>query len=179
MKIGSFCFVCYPKICRRTLKNKRAPLLCNFQDVCIISQPSVNSSSSYSLETPNLGQSQPFLAMRDLEIWWMTLKNHRSSLLCYFKLCASFHKRWLIQTRVTVLKRTILVKIDDFLSCGTLKCFFQFSSAFSTRGWLLFGFPAGVWKCYTSYDLRSFVLFPFDAMVMVVLLVPVPLCMEA
>ena len=41
----------------------------------------------------------------DLEIWWMTLKNNRASLLCYFKLCASFHSHLRIQTRVTVRKQ--------------------------------------------------------------------------
>ena len=44
----------------------------------------------------------------------MTLKNNRAPLLCYFKLCASFHSHWYIQTGVTVRKRPIWVKIDDF-----------------------------------------------------------------
>ena len=52
----------------------------------------------------------------DLEIWWMTLKNNRAPLLCYFKLCASFHSHLWIQTGVTVQKPPIWVKIDDFLS---------------------------------------------------------------
>ena len=47
---------------------------------------------SYSPETPNLGQIQQFLEPCDLEIWRMTLKNNRAPLLCYFKLCASFHR---------------------------------------------------------------------------------------
>ena len=51
---------------------------------------------------------------RDLAIWPMTLKNNRAPLLFYFKLCASFHSHWQIQTWVTVLKRPIWVKIDDF-----------------------------------------------------------------
>ena len=34
----------------------------------------------------------------DLEIWWMTLKNNRTPLLCCFKLCASFHSHQWIQT---------------------------------------------------------------------------------
>ena len=41
----------------------------------------------------------------DLDIWRMTLKNNRAPLLCYFKLCASFHSHPLIQTAVTVRKR--------------------------------------------------------------------------
>ena len=50
----------------------------------------------------------------DLEIWRMTLQNNRAPLLCYFKLCASFPSHWWIQTWVTVQKRSIRVKIDDF-----------------------------------------------------------------
>ena len=41
-------------------------------------------------------------------------KNNRAPLLCYFKLCASFRSHWWIQTGVTVRKRLIWVKIDDF-----------------------------------------------------------------
>ena len=50
----------------------------------------------------------------------MTLKNNRAPLLCYFKLCASFHSHWWIQTGVTARKRPIWVKFDDFLSRVTL-----------------------------------------------------------
>ena len=44
----------------------------------------------------------------------MTLKNKRAPLLCYFKLCASFHSHLWIQNVVTVRKRQIWVKIRDF-----------------------------------------------------------------
>ena len=54
--------------------------------------------------TPNLGQFRWFLESCDLEIWRMTLQNHRAPLLWYFKLCASFHSHWWIQTGVTVQK---------------------------------------------------------------------------
>ena len=50
----------------------------------------------------------------DLEIWRMTLKNNRAPLLCFFKLCAAFCTHWWIQTGVTVRKRPIWVKFDDF-----------------------------------------------------------------
>ena len=63
------------------------------QALCIISYPLVNSNWSYSPETPNLGQIWWFLEPCDLEIWWMTLKNNRAHLLCYFKLCAAFHSQ--------------------------------------------------------------------------------------
>ena len=56
----------------------------------------------------------------DLEIWWMTLKNNRAPLLCYFKLCASFRSHWWLQTGVTVRKRPIWVKFDDFFISVTL-----------------------------------------------------------
>ena len=46
---------------------------------------------------------------------------HLFYLLCYFKLCASFHSHWWIQTGVTVRKGLIWVKINDFFSLVTLK----------------------------------------------------------
>ena len=75
------------------------------QAFCIISEPSVISSWSYSPETPNLGQNRRFFAPCDLEIWQITLKNNRAPLLSCFKLCAWFHCHIRIQTWVTVRKR--------------------------------------------------------------------------
>ena len=73
--------------------------------LCIISYPLVNSSWSYSPETPNLGQNRRFLEPCDLEIWWMALINNRAPLLSTIKLYASFcHHMW-IQTGVRVRKR--------------------------------------------------------------------------
>ena len=69
-----------------------------------------------------LDSNHRFFSPCDLEIWRMTFKNNRAPLLCYFKLCASFQCHRLIQTGVTVRKRLIWVKIDDFFfSCVTLK----------------------------------------------------------
>ena len=62
-----------------------------------------------------------FFVPCDLEIWWMTLENNRAPLLYYIKLCLSFQIHWWIETEVTVRKRSIRVKIGDFLSCVTLK----------------------------------------------------------
>ena len=62
-----------------------------------------------------------FFVPCDLEIWRMTLKYNRAPLLCYFKLSASFHSHLWIQNGVTVWKRSIWVKIGDFLSCVTFK----------------------------------------------------------
>ena len=76
---------------------------------------------SYSPKTLNSGQNRQFFVPCDLEIWWMTLKNNRAPLLCCFKLCASFHSHQWIQTKVTIWKRPIWVKINVFLSRMTLK----------------------------------------------------------
>ena len=48
-------------------------------------------------------------------------KNNRAPLLRCFKLYASVHSHWWIQTGVTVWKRPIRVKIDAFFSRVTLK----------------------------------------------------------
>ena len=60
------------------------------------------------------GSKSAFFVPRNLEIWRMTLKNNRASLLCCFKLCVSFHTHWWIKNWVTVRKRPIWVKCDDF-----------------------------------------------------------------
>ena len=69
---------------------------------------------AYSPETPNLDQNRWCFVPCDLEISWMTLENNRASLLCCFKLCTTFHSHRWIQTGVTVRKRPIWVKFDDF-----------------------------------------------------------------
>ena len=51
----------------------------------------------------------------------MSLKNIRAPLLSCFKLYALFHSHQWIQTKVTVRKRSIRVKIGDLLSRVTLK----------------------------------------------------------
>ena len=68
-----------------------------------------------------LDSNRQFFRLCDREIWWTTLQNNRAPLLCYFKLCASFRTHWWIQTSITVRKRSIWFKIDNFLSCVTLK----------------------------------------------------------
>ena len=57
-------------------------MLC--QALCIISKPSKNSNWSYSPEMLNSVQNWPFFVPCELGIWWMTLKNNRALLLCYF-----------------------------------------------------------------------------------------------
>ena len=81
----------------------------------------MNSNWICSLESLNSGQNCRFSVLRDFEIWWMILENNMAPFLYYVKLCASFQiHRW-IQTGVTVRKRSIRVKIGDFLSCVALK----------------------------------------------------------
>ena len=62
----------------------------------------------------NLGQNRWFFVLCDLEIGWMTLKNNKAFILCYYKLCASFYSHRWIETGATVRERPIWVKIDDF-----------------------------------------------------------------
>ena len=91
------------------------------QALCIVSKPWVNWNWSYSLEILNSGQNRHFFVPRDLEIRRMTLKINKAH-LNNIKLCVSFHHHMWIQTKVTVRKRQIWVKIDDFfLSRATLK----------------------------------------------------------
>ena len=68
-----------------------------------------------------LDSNRRFFSPCDLVIWWMTKKNIRAPLLRYFKLFALFRSHWWIQTGVTVRKRLIWVKINDFLGHVTLK----------------------------------------------------------
>ena len=80
-----------------------------------------NSKLELQSGTLNLGQKWQFFVPCDLRIRQMTLKNNRAPFLYCFKLCASFHSHWWIQTGVTVRKRTIWFKIDEFFSSVTLK----------------------------------------------------------
>ena len=107
---------CDLEIWRMTLQNNRAPLLCYFK-LCAAFR------SHWWIQTGVTVRKRPiwvkfrrYLEPCDLEIWRMTLQNNRAPLLCYFKLCASFHTHWWIQISVTVRKRSIRVKINDFLS---------------------------------------------------------------
>ena len=68
-----------------------------------------------------LDSNRRFFSPCDIEIWWMTTKNYGAPLLYYFKLFASFQINQCIQTGVTVRKRPILVKIEDFFSRVTLQ----------------------------------------------------------
>ena len=97
-----------------TQKNNRAPLLCYFKLFASFHSHWWIQTGVNSPETPNLGQHRRFFEPCDRKIWWMTFKNNRAPLLCYFKLCAAFRSHWWIQTGVKVRKRPIWVKFDAF-----------------------------------------------------------------
>ena len=100
-----------------------------------------------------LDSNRRFFSLCDLEIWWMTQKNNRAPLLCYFKLFASFRSHWWIQTGVTVRKHQIWVKIDNFFQPCDLKiwrmtfknnsapllCYFKLCAAFCSHWWIQTG----------------------------------------
>ena len=112
-----------------------------------------------NLETPNLGQNLWCFVPCDLEIWWMTLENNRASLLCCFKLCAIFHRHWLIETGVTIQKRPIWVKYDDFLSCATLQnnrapllCYLKLCASFCIHWWIQIGVTIRKHPIWVKFD---------------------------
>ena len=100
-----------------------------------------------------LDSNHQFFSPCDLEVWWMTLKNYRTPLPYYVKLCTSFQiHRW-IQTGFAVWKRSIRFQIVDFLSCVTLKfdgrpwknnrepllCCFKLCASFHSHHWIQTG----------------------------------------
>ena len=114
-QIRRFLEACYLEIWQMTLQNNRAPLLCYFKlSTSFRSHWWIQTWVTVRKRTPNLGQIRRFLEACDLEIWQMTLQNNRAPLLCYFKLSTSFRSHWWIKTWVTVRKRPIWVKFDDF-----------------------------------------------------------------
>ena len=123
------------------------------QALGIISKPLVNSNLSYNPKMLNSGKNWWFLVPCYLEIWWRTLKNNRAPLLCHFKLCASFHNHWSIQTCVTIRKRQIRVKIGHFFvlcdleiwrmtfknNRAPLLCYFKLYASFRSHWWIQTG----------------------------------------
>ena len=121
VKISNFFVPCDLEIWWITLKNDRAPLLCYIK-LCASFQSHQWIQTGVTVQKRSIWvKIGDFFVLCDLEIWWMTLKNNRAPLLCCFKLCASFYSHWWIQTKVTVRKCSIRVKIGDFLSRVTLK----------------------------------------------------------
>ena len=104
-----------------TSKNYRAPLL-HYIKLWASSQTRRWIQTGVTVRKCSIRfKIKDFFVPSDLEIWWMTLKNNRAPLLCHIKLCASFHSHRWIQTKDTVRKRSIRVKIGDLLSRVTSK----------------------------------------------------------
>ena len=103
-----------------TLKNNRAPLLCYFKLYASFRSHRWIQAGVTVRKRPIWVKIDDFLSRVTLQ-FNMTLKNNRAPLLCYFKLYASFRSHRWIQAGVTVRKRPIWVKIDDFLSRVTLQ----------------------------------------------------------
>ena len=104
---------CDLEIWRMTLKNNGAPLLCYFKLYASFrSHPWIQAG--VTVRKRPIWVKIDFFEPYDLAIWIMNLKNNRVPLLCYFKLCESFRSHRWFETWVTVRKRPIWVKFDDF-----------------------------------------------------------------
>ena len=104
-----------------TLENNRAPLL-YYIKLCLSFQIHWWIETEVTVRKRSIRvKIGVFFVLCDLEIWWMTLENNRAPFLYYIKLCASFQIHRCIQIGVTVRKRSIWVKIINFLSRVTLK----------------------------------------------------------
>ena len=132
LELDSNCYVgqCDLEIQWMTSKNNRAPLLyyvkhcASFQSHQWIQTGVAIRKSSTRVKTGD------FFVLCDLEIWRMTLKNNRAPLLYYVKLCTSFQRHMLIQTRVTVWKCSIHVtlKFDRWPSKNNRHIFYATSN---------------------------------------------------
>ena len=121
VKIGDFLPSVTLKFDGWPWKKNRAPLLCCFKLCASFHSHRWIQTKATVRKRLIRGQNRRFIVLCVLQIWRMTLKNYRAPLLCCFKLYVSFQKHRRIQTKVTVRKRSIRVKIADFLSPVTLK----------------------------------------------------------
>ena len=112
-KSAIFWVPCDLEIWPMNLKNNRAPLL-YFIKLCASFQSHGLIQTGVTVRKCSIQVKSELFYPGDLEIRWMTYKNNSTPLLCYFKLCASFHNHQWIQTGVTVWQCPIWVKIDGF-----------------------------------------------------------------
>ena len=69
-----------------------------------------NSNWGYSPQTPNSGQFGPKSTIfRPVRTWQMTFEKKKAPLLCYLKLCASFHSHPWIETNLETLNSGALL----------------------------------------------------------------------
>ena len=102
------------QIWQMTLKNNGAPVQCYFK-LSASFQSHQWIQTKVTVRTRSIRvKIGDFFVTCDLQIWQMTLKNKKAPLLCCFKLSESFHSHQCVQTKVTVRKRSIEVKIGDF-----------------------------------------------------------------
>ena len=103
VKIGDFCSV-WPWNLMDDFKNNRAPLL-YYVKLCASFQSHQCIQASITVRKCSIRvKIRIFVGTCDLEIWRITLKNHRAPLLCCFNLCVSFCSHWWIQTGATIRK---------------------------------------------------------------------------
>ena len=111
----------WPSNLMMTLQNNRVSVLC-YVKLCSLFQSHQWIQTGVTARKRSIRvKIDDFFAPCELQIWRMTLQNNRAPVVCYFKHCVSFHRHWWIQTGVTVRKRHIRIKIEDFLSRATLK----------------------------------------------------------
>ena len=114
VKICDFFVPCNLIIWQMTLKNNRADLLSYFK-LCASFHSHLSIQNGVTVRKRQIWvKIGDFAVLCDLAIWRMTLKNYRTLLLCYFKLCVSFHSLLWNQNEVTGRKHQIWVKIGDF-----------------------------------------------------------------
>ena len=137
---------CDLEIWQMTFKNNMAPLLGYFK-ICVSFQSHQTIQTGVIVRKRSMRvKISDFFYPCDIGIWRMTLKNNRAPLPYYFKLRASVQSHRLIQTGVTVRKRSIRVKIGDYLSCVTLEfdrwplnnrapllCYFKLCASFQSH----------------------------------------------
>ena len=80
-----FFILCDFEIWQMTLKNNRAPFLCYFK-LCALFRGHRSFQIRVTVRKCSIRvKIDDFFVLCDLEIWWMTSKNNRTPLLCYFK----------------------------------------------------------------------------------------------
>ena len=116
-----FFVLCDLEIWWMTLKKNRVPLLCYF--ISFVHQSKAIGKLKLKLRSGNAQFGSKSVILCSVWSWNLTddLENNRAPLLCYFKLCASFHSHRLIPTKVAARKHSIRVKICDLLWRVTLK----------------------------------------------------------
>ena len=92
VKIYDFLFLCDLTL-TDDLEKQQSTSSMPLQSLSIISQPSVKFKLELLSGNAPFGSISVIFVPGDLEVRKMTSKNNRAPLLCYFKLCASFHSQ--------------------------------------------------------------------------------------